>query len=150
MTKITATIASSKSYTHEVYEENKDLIEFGKRIDFTPLFQAVSKKLGLVNTLEFTKPSIHYMRGDFYVDCSSGNIADRVGVLASVLNNVYLFIVSSRIKWDEENNRYFLWAIINFRYHHVSGGSNGLEFVTAWFNNEEGWTFKFVEPHNRD
>jgi len=144
------TAVLNKSMTDETKEQYKDLIAFGMEIDFTPLFQAISKKLGLVNALEFSKPMIEHRNRCFYVECESVNIADRVGILASVLDRVGISFFNSCIKKDGMNGRYFFCASVHFSYQHIVGGSNGLEFATVWFDNETGWTFRFVEPQNRD
>ena len=138
------------SMNAEVKEKNKDLIEFGMGIDFSPLFAAISKKLGLEQTLEFSTPRIYECRGDFYVDCESVNIADRVGVFAMVLDEVRAMFSSSCIVKDEDRGCYAFWTVIKFSYRHIDRGTNGLEFATVWFDNDKGWTFKFVEPQNRD
>jgi len=147
-TQITAVLEPSMQV--EVKEKNKDIIAFGMSMDFSPLFQAISKKLGLVPTLEFSTPRIYECRGDFYVDCESVNIADRVGIFALVLDEVRAMFSSNRIDKDEDRGCYVFWAIIDFSYRHINRGTNGLEFATVWFDNEKGWTFKFVEPQNRD
>ena len=138
------------SMTTEMKEQYKDLIVFATEIDFTPLFQAVSKKLGLVNTLEFSTPRIYERQGGFHIDYESVNIVEHVGVLASVLDEVHIRFVSDRIIKDEERNGYFFWASVTFSYRHMTSSPNGLGLATVFFDNEKGWTIKFVEPLNRD
>ena len=146
--KITAVLEPSMNA--ETKEEHEDLIAFATEIDFTPLFQAVSKKLGLADTLEFSTPRLYERRGDFHVDCQSANIADHVGVLASILNEVRITFFSNRMMKNEERGCYFFWVSVHVSYRHIAGGTNGLDFVLASFENKKGWTFQFVEPTNLD
>jgi hypothetical protein len=136
------------SMTAETKEKYKDLIAFATEIDFTPLFKTISKKLGLAKTLKFSPPRLYERCGEFHFDCESANIADQVGVLALILNEVRITFFSNRMMKDEERNCHFFWAAVHFSYRHMSGGSNGLDFLTACFENEKGWTFKFAEPRS--
>jgi len=142
--KITAVL--EQSMATETKEQRKDLIAFGMSIDFAPLFRAISKKLGLAKTLEFSTPRIYERNGNFYVECESVNIVDRVGVFASVVNEVRITFFSTLILKDEERDCHFFWVCVNLTYHCLAGGSNALDFVFAGFDNEKGWTFKFVKP----
>ena len=148
--KITAVL--EPSLTNEVYEKNKNLIEFGKSIDFAPLFQTISKKLGLADTLAFSTPMIRHCGGVFYVECESASIADHVGVLALVLDSVNLTFFSSCIKKDATNKqrpmeeRYSFGVQVDFSYRHIEGGSNGLAFAFVWYDKTNGWGFRFVKP----
>jgi len=157
--------------TAETLEEHKDIIAFGMSIDFTPLFEAVSKKLGLCDTLQFPKLVIeegrNHNRGTFRFSCESVNLVDRAGIFGTVMDQVILADFGSSLytqKLDAEgklidrygdnkdaevaSTRFAMWIDLNFCYSFSGGGSNGNKFVSAWYNNEDGWTFKFVEPRD--
>jgi len=169
--KINAVLDSE--VTAETQEANKDIIAFGLGIDFTPLFEAVSRKLGLCDTLPFPKLVIeegrNHNRGTFRISCESVNLVDRVGIFGTVMERVILGDFGSSLhtqKLDAEgklidrygdnkdaevaSTRFAMWIDLNFCYSFSDGGSNGNDFAFAWYNDEEGWAFKFVEPRERD
>jgi len=146
--------------TAESLEKYKDLLDFGTNIDFTPLFESVSQKLGLCNTLAFPTIKIWEKRGEFCVECASENIVDKCGVFGAIMDKVVISNFGSSLyiqKLDANGNvldnrdykteaartRPALWICLNFSYSFKQGGRNGNEFATAWYNEEDGWKIQF-------
>jgi hypothetical protein len=146
--------------TVESREKHKDLLGFGTNIDFTPLFESVSQKLGLCNTLEFPTVKIWEKSGEFYVECESENIVDKCGLFGAIMDKVVISNVGTSLynqnlgtdgkvldrrdyKAEVARTRPALWICLNFAYSFINGGYNGNNFATAWYNEEDGWVFRF-------
>jgi len=151
-----------------VREESKDLLAFGTQIDFTPLFEAVSQKLGFDKTIEFPVIEIRntpHRKCDFHIKCESENIVSKCGVFGAIMDTVILANFGSSLyeqKLDADGNvinrsygdnrkaemvriRYTLCIDLNFKYTFASGGSNGNDFCSARYNAEDGWHITFVK-----
>ena len=79
----------------------------------------------------------------FFVNLVSDELINSVGILASSLESVR--IEGHGDLMDIEGYPTFI-VRLQFRYKHKSGGSNGLELLTAWYNFEEtnAWQFRTV------
>ena len=146
MTRIIDTINAvlDPEMTAETKEKYADLIAFGMKIDFDPLFEAIREKTEL-GSIEFDTPVLYAYDGNLHVRCKSANIAKHTGVFTSIMDEVYVTLGSTCITKSKDEGHCYLWAVVDFTYSLKSGGSNGNELVTVWYNEKEGWTFKFVK-----
>ena len=151
---MTATINAvlDTKITAETKEANKDLLTFAVSIDFTLLFEAVSQRLNLGNTLTFETPTIceHEEHQDcFGIACQSVNFIDKAPVLEGVMNDIHVAFPSNVIKWDEQNNQHCLWTSVHWMYTAVNDHMKGYMMGEAWFREEKGWEIIFVEPREK-
>ena len=100
-------------------------------INFKPLFQWINTCLGTQATfainLDSKRPKI----------VTVTNLFNHSGIFQSVINNVTVDFFN--FNYTDEGN---IWATVNLSYESWSGGSNGMQIGTCWFNPETGWTFE--------
>ena len=134
--------------TAETKEKYNSLIEFGKNIDFTPLFDKIKEKLGL-DCIEFDTPILcDYNRkdmgyGNLHVRCKSENIVKHAGVFTSIMDELHIAFGSTCIYYSKEVEQVILWAVIDFTYSFAEGGSNGNELCAACYSEKDEWTIRF-------
>jgi hypothetical protein len=117
---------------------NEELVNFAKTIDFTELFDHIKTFAGV--DCKFYQPEITTKRGDVYISLMSDDIAAQTGAFAAILRSCYLSSFSNRVIKDQETNELFYWVIVSIQYDQKGGGSNGMNVVSAWYKNGE-WTF---------
>ncbi len=111
-----------------------------QEIDFQPLFQWINESLKInaifsIN-LEGKRPTI--VNGD--------NLWNDSGIFKSVIKDVTVDFFNFDFK--EESGE--LWATVYLNYESWSGGSNGMQIGTVWFNTEIGWTFESCKERSNN
>lgn len=97
-------------------------------IDWSPLFKEINKKLGTKLNLKMDttgkRPKI-----------ISPNFVGETGIFKNILEKISVDIFN----YSEKDGN--LWMTIDVNYTRRNGGSNGMTFLTAWF--EDGkWIFE--------
>lgn len=124
-----------------------ELLAFGESIPMDPLFDKLREVTGLPN-LEFTYEVVKYSNG-VGVTYESQDIAEYAGFLQLMFKTLKIESFNSSIFYDEEENRGLcLWTTVSFRYKHQDGGSNGDNFMTAWYSETYGWDFEIYRDKN--
>lgn len=104
-----------------------------QEIDFQPLFQWINKTLQTSQDFEISfegkRPSLKVGRSLYHNHC---------GIFQSVIKEVTVDLFN--FEFIEEIGN--LWATVYLNYESWSGGSNGMQIGTCWFNPETGWTFE--------
>jgi hypothetical protein len=118
--------------------DNEELVNFAKTIDFTELFDHIKTFAGV--DCKFYQPEITTKRGDVYISLMSDDITAQTGAFAAILRSCCLSSFSNRVTRDRETNESFYWVTVSIRYEHKNGGSNGMNVVSASYRNGE-WTF---------
>ena len=101
-----------------------------RELDFQPLFQWINENLGtnadFTIRLEGKRPQI----------VNIDNLWNDSGIFQSVIKEVEVGFFN----YNYEDGK--LWATIGLSYGSWSGGSNGMQIGTCWFNPETGWKFE--------
>lgn len=138
----------------QYYARKKQRIEeFAHQIPFDGLFDYIKDLTG-INDLSFDIEFKKDRWGTIYPMFHSQNLADRVGFLNLIFKTIEISSFNSEVSADEPgwSNRDYsqdyqlsYWCTVSFRYTHPSGGSNGVTFMTAWYDEQNGWQFRVNE-----
>lgn len=106
-------------------------------IDYTGLNDAIRAQLGV--HVAFATNSINEKCGRWYID-----IVNQTRLSAGVMD---VILKAFNITGDGSiNDEGKLWMSMHFRYAHKSGGSNGMDMGTAWYNfDTKEWTYHPVK-----
>lgn len=120
-----------------VLNESVDL-----NIPLEPLEHEIERITGIVNFKFDLKETIRDKY--FNLQCTT-NYADKTGVFKSILEEMQIGTFNAAYsESDPENPNY--WMTINFFYVNKEGGSNSMQFLTAWYYpKEDKWVFKPVK-----
>jgi hypothetical protein len=122
----------------------KNYQNYFESLDFSYVEKMIANLIGftpkLITTLEKRR------NGDQYIEIQSfDNLVKTSGIFASIFKNVQINTFSSSLNYDEENDRFGVWFTVNISWKHISGGSNGGEMMSVWFNSENKpneWCFR--------
>ena len=92
----------------------------------TPINQCLGTNAKFAIRLEGKRPTI----------VNVDNLYNESAIFKSVIKEVNVDFFNYEYK---DGN---LWATICLNYQSWSGGSNGMQIGTVWFNAETGWTFE--------
>lgn len=110
-----------------------------QEINYKPLFQWINKCLGInadfAIRLEGKRPQI----------VNVDNLWGNSGIFQSVIKIVEVDFFN--FNFNEETGN--LWATVSLSYESWSGGSNGMQIGTCWFNPETGWTFESSKERSK-
>ena len=111
-----------------------------KQINLAGLENKVQELTG--QSIKLRKVSI-IKNNKLFVEILSDELVDSVGILGSTLESVR---IEGYGELTDIEGYPTLIVRLQFRYQHKSGGSNGLELLTAWYNFEEtdAWQFRTV------
>lgn len=114
------------------------LFEFAEQIPMEELYAEIRKRTGL-SDLKFNH-RVADSRGAVRIYVESEDIVEK---LPRFLTLMFSEMVLSTFNTEvvEKDGKIFWWGSISFRYHHPSGGSNGYNFLTFWYENNS-WTFE--------
>jgi hypothetical protein len=131
-------LATIKNVT--IDNNNEELVTFAQNINFEKLFNHIKETMKL--ECNFYQPEITTTRGDIYIHFMSDDISNQTGAFAGILENCYIGSFSNGVYKNKETGEPGYWVQVNIQYQHKNGGSNGMEVVTAWYDNTKGWIFK--------
>lgn len=114
--------------------------EFVESIDMQPLYKEIADRSGLsLNELAFHHTYGYEGSGKKQIRFSSGNIADKCGVLGKIMREVYINNFNSSA-FEYNNNLHYSIAV-HFEWIMKDGGMNGTGFFDAYY--EDGyWQFR--------
>ena len=121
-------------------ENTSAFLDFAQTIDFTRLFDKIREVLK--HNVKFPHLEITTIRGQVHINFYSNDITDKAGIFSTILKETTVNSFNNYVCHDKENNRTAYWVNVNISYQHKDGGSNGMELLTAWYNTEDGWTFR--------
>ena len=121
--------------------ENEELVNFAKTIDFTGLFNHIKTFTGI--DCNFYQPEITTRKGKVYISFMSDDITAQTGVFAMTLKRCYLYSSSSGngVFSDKVADEPCYYVYVQIRYEHKEGGSNGVNVVFATYRKSQGWRF---------
>lgn len=105
-----------------------------QEIDFQPLFQWIN------NTLQTNQDFKISFEGNRPMICRTDRSLyhNHIGIFQSVIKDAAVDFFNFDFKEETGN----LWATVYLSYESWSGGSNGMQIGTCWFNPETGWKFE--------
>ena len=120
------------------FEEADDSIldQIIATIDLSPLENEVKKRIGIGVAF-----SIEKQRGSRtnYLVVTSKDLTRYTGIF----KNIYKYCVLKTFNSAISDKEPVWWQTLDFKFEYKSGGSNGTEFLTSWYNYEtEEWTFR--------
>lgn len=131
-----------KASTSELSDREQELFAFGEAVPMEELFDKIREVTG-ISELEFDYEVKKYPYGNgIGIKFQSQDIVDKVGFLDLMFKTLYIYTGNNQIFTDKQTGKLAYWAIISFRYDLQSGGSNGSDFMTAWYSEDSGWTFR--------
>ena len=117
----------------------EEKFEFINGVSFEGLFQKIREVTG-IDDLKFEYAVKKNYNGEPYPQYCSQDLADRVGFLGLMFKHIYIKQFNSSVGCDKNGTYY--WGTVAFSYEHQPCGSNGSDFMTVWYDNVNGWTFK--------
>jgi len=131
-------LASMKSVA--IDERNEDMVTFAQTIDFTELFNHIKTFVKL--DCEFHQPEITTTRGNVHISFMSHDIASQAGAFTAILERCYFSSFNNSVFKDKETNELGYWVTVSIQFEHKSGGSNGMDVVSAWYRASTGWVYR--------
>ena len=123
-------------YKRKFEEDNDETVEqIASTIDLTPLENEVKKRIGVAVQL-----SIEVKKSrKAYLSVKSNDLTKYTGIFKNVYDKCILETFNSSINTEEPT----WWMTFNFSFEYKSGGSNGTQLLTSWYNYEtKKWDFK--------
>lgn len=126
----------NKNIARELVKMAKSLIADDKYdIDIKPLEDKISSMVGVSIKLDHEVAKTR--SGEEYIKIKSPNLVDKTGVFRPALKEVYIEEFGGGLKDN------VFWISIHFVYKIKSGGSNGMDLLTAWYDiNTKKWQFR--------
>lgn len=129
-----------KASEGKYYPSYDERLEFANRIPLEELWNKL-RDLTELPDLQF-EYEIKNTRGDVCITFTSQDLADQIGFLELAFRTFKIASFNSSVGYDDKKNELYLWCTIDFRYDLQEMGSNGAQFLTAWYSDSEGWTFR--------
>lgn len=126
----------------------EEKFEFANTIPFYGLYAKIREVTG-IEDLKFEERIDKNYSGDPYPKFCSQELADRTGFLGLTFKSLVINQFNSQVGYDEKKGRPYYWCTVNFSYAHYRGGTNGHNFMTAWYDDVEGWTFRIDKEADR-
>ena len=121
---------------------DEDLMAFGNTVPMEELFDKIREVTSLPE-LEFDYEVKKYPYGNgIGIKFQSQDIADKAGFLDLIFKTLYIYTGNNQIFASEQTGELTYWAVISFRYDLQGGGSNGADFMRAWYTENSGWIFQ--------
>jgi hypothetical protein len=117
-----------------------DADQVARDFDTRGLEGEVRKRAGFDPKLEVkVKPGRH--PGELRVEIQSDNLVEKVGLFSAVFDDVRIASGSNSI--SAEKGELMAWIVVDIRWSHKGGGTNGASWFTAWYEfGKKKWTFK--------
>ena len=119
----------------------EEKFEFINRVSFNGLFEKIREVTG-IEDLKFEYEIKTNYNGEPYPKYCSQDLVDRVGFLDLMFKHIYIKQFNSEVGYDNENKRPYYWGTVCFSYEHQPCGSNGSTFMTVWYDDVNGWTYR--------
>lgn len=103
-----------------------------RTIDYAPLFDHIRKLLNLPSTVVLGMSVRPEQDRPVFI---SPNIVDYCGAFSAVCKWVQV----SRFGYSNLNGN--MWIGVDLRYESNNGGTNGMNILDAYYNEEQGWIF---------
>jgi hypothetical protein len=126
-----------KRYKRKFNEVDDQLLDqIITTIDLTPLENEVKKRIGTSVQFIISKQK---GRTQDYLIVESKDLTKYTGIFKNIYKYCILKTFNSAIN-DKEPT---WWMTLDFKFEYKSGGSNGTELLTSWYNYEtKEWTFR--------
>ena len=122
---------------------NEEALTFAKTIPFEGLFDKIREVTGIQDLDFIVNLDRKNYRGDIVPSYMSQDLVNRVGFLNGLLfDSIVIRQFNSQVSYSEEGDYPYYWGTVSFSYTHPAGGSNGHTFMTVWYDEGNGWTFK--------
>ena len=122
----------------------EELKEWAENIPLEDLWTELRRLTGLAD-LKFTSNIIE-RNSVVRINFKSQDLAEKVGFLKLMFSTIVIEQFNSEVfvKQTEDENKSIpmWWGTASFQYTHPSGGSNGVTFLTFWYNDRQGWKFE--------
>ena len=120
----------------------EEMKEWAEKIPMEDLFSEIRRLTGL-SDLKFTYKVVE-QRNSVRIFFESQDLIDKVGFLTLLFREITISQFNSEVKYKSTDDGYMLtfWGTAQFSYSHPSGGSNGHTFLTFWYDDKSGWTFR--------
>lgn len=129
---------------------DKRIEQFIENIPFNELYDYIRKIID-VPDLKFNM-TIKEGRNGLYPMIESEDITEYIGVMKFAFSEMTIGTFNSSVSVNtpkdyndmDYTQDYPLdyWCTIHFSYRHYGGGTNGADFLTAWYDDKSGWTFR--------
>ena len=119
----------------------EEKFEFANRIPFEGLFDKIREVTGM-DDLEFERKVVENYNKEPFIKYCSQDIADRVGFLTLMFKHLYIQQFNSGVAYDEGRKRLYYWGTVAFAYEHQPCGTNASTFMSVWYDEVEGWSFR--------
>lgn len=121
-------------------------MEFVKTIPMDELYDVIRRITNLPD-LTFTEQIKIDKWDQPQISFESQDIADKVGFLRLMFKEIQIANFNSSVKYvDNEDDPtqpgyFYYWGTACFRYTHPNGGSNGCDFLSFKYIQNQGWKF---------
>lgn len=110
-----------------------------RTIDYTPLFDHIRQVLNLPPTVVL---GMDIQPDSARPEFISPNIVDYCGAFSAVCKWVEVQRFGFSIGYGKDVNQPQMWFGVCLRYGSNSGGTNGVNIFDAYYNEDEGWSFR--------
>jgi hypothetical protein len=121
-------------------ETKKTIEELRAMFDATALIEKIRAETGVEVVVSLKR------RHDWghKVQVESANCIDKVGAFSKAFESVTIGNFGGNIIVDAQGNQR-AWVPVNFFWKHIRGGTNGAEFMTAYYTFEtRTWEFSMI------
>ncbi len=131
--------ATMKNVT--VDNDNAELVDFAKSVDFTALFDHIKSFAGIA--CGFKQPTITtgwVNHSIVSISFTSEDITAQTGSLAAILKQCIICSFNNSVYLDKETGEPAYWVRVHIQYEHKTDGAYGMEMCQAWYKNG-AWEF---------
>lgn len=117
--------------------EIEKLVEWAEKIPMEGLYDIIRNVTGLEN-LEFTSKVMVTSWNDVIIKFESQDISDKINCFIKLMfKEIFITSFNSKV-----SKNFCYWGTVAFSYRHPSGGSNAYTFLTVFYDDKNGWTYK--------
>ena len=121
-------------------DDNADIIEFARDIDFAPLFNHIRKTL--TASIDFEIPEIaEAYNGNLYVKIKSYSVLSQTGIFSHILKDCVVRNFGGGFFNSKTMGELGYSVTIVLSYEHKDGGRNGMDVTEARYYESTGWEF---------
>lgn len=117
--------------------------EWAENIPLDDLWNEIRRITELLD-LKFTSKVIE-RNGSVRIAFSSQDLVEKVSFLKLMFREIVISEFNSNVifkAYGDEEPAFHYWGTASFSYTHPSGGSNGCNFLSFWYDDRKGWTFE--------
>ena len=118
-----------------------EILDYFNSVDFKLLLDKINSLIGLELTYDINiKKDRSGTYNHFEIE-SKENLTDHFPLLALLFKDAKVTTFNADIYCDRTTGKLSLWCTIHFSYQTHNLGTNGVEFLSAWYDNDK-WTIQ--------